>query len=156
MSLENVTVPPDNVILPPGKGLSGALMAVDIARTSIAADCCGLMSAALETALSFARGRELFGQRELDFQGVRWMLADIETDLEASRLLYRQAASLFGTLEGTLAAAHAKRFAPDAAVRATATWMQALGGYGLRAPFSIERMYRTAPMLKIVDGTTEI
>jgi len=142
--------------LPPGKGLRGALMAIDIARTSIAAGCCGLMSAALDTALSFARDRRMFGKRELDLQGIRWMLADVATDLEASRLLYRHAAELLGTPEGTVAAAHAKRFAPDAAVRATGTCMQVLGSYGLLIPYSLERMYRIAPVMKVVDGTTEI
>ncbi len=156
MFLENVTVPADHVILPPGQGLSGALMAIDIARTSIAAGCCGLMSAALDTALSYARDRKMFGNSELDFQGIQWMLADVATDLEASRLLYRRAAELLGNSEGTVAAAHAKRFAPDAAVRATGTCMQILGAYGLLAPYTLERMYRIAPVMKVVDGTTEI
>ncbi len=156
MFLENVTVPGDYVILPPGKGLSGSLMAIDIARVSIAAGCCGLMSAALDTALSYARDRQMFGRSELDLQGIQWMLADVETDLVASRLLYKHAAELLGTAEGTIAAAHAKRFAPDAAMKATSACMQVLGGYGLLAPYSLERMYRIAPVMKVVDGTTEI
>jgi alkylation response protein AidB-like acyl-CoA dehydrogenase len=156
MFLEDVRVPADHVILPPGKGMSGALMAIDVARTSIAAGCCGLMSAALDTALSYARDRQMFGQSGLDAQGIQWMLADVETDLVASRLLYERAAGLLGTPEGAVAAAHAKRFAPDAAVRATGTCMQLLGGYGLLALYSLERMYRTAPVMKVVDGTTEI
>ena len=156
MFFENVTVPEDHVILPPGKGLSGSLTAIDIARTSIAAACCGLMSAALDTALSYARDRRMFGRAELDFQGIQWMLADVATDLEASRLLYRHAAAVLGTPESRVAAAHAKRFAPDAAVKATATCMQVLGGSGLLAPYALERMYRTAPAMKVVDGTSEI
>ena len=98
----------------------------------------------------------MFGRPELDFQGIQWMLADVATDLEASRLLYQDAARKLGTPEGRVAAAHAKRFAPDAAVKATATCMQVLGGSGLLAPYALERMYRTAPAMKIVDGTTEI
>ena len=156
MFFENATVPGDHVILPPGKGLSGSLTAIDLARTSIAAGCCGLMSAALDTALSYARDRRMFGRSELDFQGIQWMLADVATDLEASRLLYRDAAAKLGTAEGRVAAAHAKRFAPDAAVKATATCMQVLGGSGLLAPYALERMHRTAPAMKVVDGTTEI
>ncbi len=156
MYLENVTVPGDHVVLPPGKGLGGSLMAIDIARTSIAAGCCGLMSAALDTALSFARDRQMFGKSELDLQGIQWMLADVATDLHISQLLYKNAAELLGTPEGTVAAAHAKRFAPDAAVKATGTCLQVLGGYGLLAPYALERMYRIAPVMKTVDGTTEI
>ncbi|MBU37592.1 MAG: acyl-CoA dehydrogenase [Anaerolineaceae bacterium] len=156
MFLENVTVPADHVILPPGQGLKGSLMAIDIARTSIAAGCCGLMSAALDTALIYARDRKMFGKSEIDFQGIQWMLSDVATDLEASRLFYGRAAELLGGREGAVAAAHAKRFAPDAAVRATGTCMQMLGAYGLLAPYVLERMYRIAPVMKVVDGTTEI
>ncbi|MHC4435047.1 MAG: acyl-CoA dehydrogenase family protein, partial [Planctomycetota bacterium] len=153
---EDVTVPAKNVVLPPGKGLSGSLMAIDIARTSIGAGCCGLISSSLDLALAFARDRKMFGRTELEFQGIQWMLADVATDLEASRLLYKHAAKLLGTPEGTIAAAHAKRFAPDAAERATATCMQVLGGAGLLTPSAIERNYRLAPFMKVVDGTTEI
>lgn len=156
MYLDNVTVPAKNIILPAGKGLSGSLFAIDIARTSIASGCCGLMSVALDTALRFARDRQMFGKPELALQGIRWMLADVSTDLEASRLLYKAAAEKLGTPEGTVMAAHAKRFAPDAAVRAAGTCMQVLGGYGLLKPYHLERLYRLAPMMKVVDGTTEI
>lgn len=156
MFFENVTVPNDNVIFPPGKGLSGSLMAIDIARTSIAAGCCGLISSSLDLALTFARDRKMFGKSELEFQGIQWMLADVATDLEISRLLYKQAAKLIGAPEGTVATAHAKRFAPDAAQRAAATCMQVLGGAGLLTPSAIERNYRIAPVMKMVDGTTEI
>ena len=114
------------------------------------------MSAALDTALVYARDRNMFGKSELDFQGIQWMLADVATDLEASRLLYKRAAELLGNPKGTVAAAHAKRFAPDAAVRATGACMQMLGAYGLLAPYTLERMYRIAPVMKMVDGTTEI
>jgi alkylation response protein AidB-like acyl-CoA dehydrogenase len=156
MYLDNVNVPADHIILPPGKGMSGSLMAIDIARTSIAAGCCGLISAALDTALVYARDRNMFGKSELDFQGIQWMLADVATDLEASRLLYKHAAELLGDPMGTVAAAHAKRFAPDAAVRATGACMQMLGAYGLLVPYTLERLYRIAPVMKMVDGTTEI
>jgi alkylation response protein AidB-like acyl-CoA dehydrogenase len=156
MFFDTVTVPDSNVIFPPGKGLSGSLMAIDIARTSICAGCCGLISSSLDLALAFARDRKMFGKSELEFQGIQWMLADVATDLEASRLLYKHASNLLGTPEGTVAAAHAKRFAPDAAQRAAATCMQVLGGAGLLAPSAIERNYRIAPVMKMVDGTTEI
>jgi alkylation response protein AidB-like acyl-CoA dehydrogenase len=156
MFFDNVTVPESNVIFPPGKGLSGSLMAIDIARTSISAGCCGLISSSLDLALTFARDRQMFGKSELEFQGIQWMLADVATDLEASRLLYKQASKLLGTPGGTVAAAHAKRFAPDAAQRAAAACMQVLGGAGLLTPSAIERNYRIAPVMKMVDGTTEI
>jgi alkylation response protein AidB-like acyl-CoA dehydrogenase len=156
MYFDSVTVPGSNLIFPPGKGLSGSLMAIDIARTCISAGCCGLISSSLDLALTYARDRQMFGKFEIEFQGIQWMLADVATDLEASRLLYRNASKLLGTPEGTLAAAHAKRFAPDAAQNAAATCMQVLGGAGLLTPSAIERNYRIAPVMKMVDGTTEI
>jgi alkylation response protein AidB-like acyl-CoA dehydrogenase len=156
MYFDSVTVPDGNVIFPPGKGLSGSLMAIDIARTSISAGCCGLISSSLDLALTYARDRQMFGKSELDLQGIQWMLADVATDLEASRLLYKHASKYLGTPEGTVAAAHAKRFAPDAAQRAAANCMQVLGGAGLLTPSAIERNYRIAPVMKMVDGTTEI
>lgn len=156
MMLENVTVPAENVILPAGKGLSGALMAIDIARVSIAAGCCGLMEAALDTALAYANRRQMFGGVSLDQQGIQWMLGEVATDLEASRLLYRAAANALGAPEGPLLAAHAKRFVPDAALKAANTCTQVLGGMGLLAPYGLDRLSRLAQMLRIVDGTSEI
>ena len=156
MHLDGVTVPAGNIILPPGKGLSGSLMAIDIARTSIASGCCGLMESALDTALSFAKQRDMFGGKELDLDGIQWMLGEVAMDLEVSRLLYKKAGGLLGTPEGSLAAAYAKLYAPDAALRAANTCTQVLGGYGLLKPYELDRLSRLAQMLKIVDGTTEI
>jgi alkylation response protein AidB-like acyl-CoA dehydrogenase len=156
MHLDQVTVPADNVILPVGQGLQGALAAIDIARVSIASGCCGLMEAALDIALAYARDRKMFGGSSLDLQGVRWMLGDVATDLEVSRLLYRAAANALGTSDGPVMAAHAKRFVPDAAVRAAYTCTQILGGMGLLKPYGLDRLSRLSQMLRIVDGTTEV
>ncbi|MDQ7080084.1 MAG: acyl-CoA dehydrogenase family protein [Paracoccaceae bacterium] len=156
MYLENVTVPEENIILPIGQGFQGALMAIDIARVSIASGCCGLMEAALDTALAYALRRKMFGGVNLDLEGIQWMLGDVATNLEASRLLYREAARKLGTQEGPVMAAHAKRFVPDAAVEAANTCTQVLGGMGLLKPYGLDRLSRLAQMLRIVDGTTEI
>jgi len=156
MYLENVTVPEENIILPIGQGFQGALMAIDIARVSIASGCCGLMEAALDTALAYALRRKMFGGVNLDLEGIQWMLGDVATNLEASRLLYREAARKLGTPEGPVMAAHAKRFVPDAAVEAANTCTQVLGGMGLLKPYGLDRLSRLAQMLRIVDGTTEI
>jgi alkylation response protein AidB-like acyl-CoA dehydrogenase len=156
MYLNGVSVPESHVILPPGQGLQGALAAIDIARVSIAAGCCGLMETALDTALAFANRRSMFGGVTLDLEGIQWMLGEVATDLEISRLLYRAAAAALGAPDGPLLAAHAKRFVPDAALRATNTCTQVLGGMGLLAPYGLDRLSRLAQMLRIVDGTTEI
>ena len=156
MYLDRVVVSEDNIILPIGQGLQGSLMAIDIARVSIASGCCGLMQAALDTALSYSKNRKMFGGKNLDLDGIQWMLGEVATDLEASKLLYRKAAEALGTPEGPLMAAHAKRFVPDAAVKAANTCTQVLGGMGLLQPYGLDRLSRLAQMLRIVDGTTEI
>jgi alkylation response protein AidB-like acyl-CoA dehydrogenase len=156
MYMDNVVVSADNIILPVGKGLQGSLMAIDIARVSIAAGCCGLMEAALDIALGYASNRKMFKGRSIDLDGIQWMLGDVATELEASRLLYKAAARALGTPEGPLMAAHAKRFVPDAAVKAAMTCTQVLGGMGLISSYGLDRLSRLAQMLRIVDGTTEI
>ncbi len=156
MYLDKVVVSEDNIILPVGQGFQGALMAIDIARVSIASGCCGLMQAALDTALSYSKNRKMFGGKNLDLDGIQWMLGEVATDLEVSRLLYRKAAEALGTSEGPLMAAHAKRFVPDAALKAANTCTQVLGGSGLLQPYGLDRLSRLAQMLRIVDGTTEI
>ncbi|MEP1521735.1 acyl-CoA dehydrogenase family protein [Ascidiaceihabitans sp.] len=156
MYLDNVVVSADNIILPVGQGFQGSLMAIDIARVSIASGCCGLMQAALDTALAYSKNRKMFGGKNLDLDGIQWMLGEVATDLEASKLLYRKAAEALGTPEGPLMAAHAKRFVPDAAVKAANTCTQVLGGMGLLQPYGLDRLSRLAQMLRIVDGTTEI
>jgi alkylation response protein AidB-like acyl-CoA dehydrogenase len=156
MYLNDVTVPEENCILGVGTGFQGALMAIDIARVSIASGCCGLMETALETALAYTKNRRMFGGSALDLDGIQWMLGEVATELEASRLLYRAAANALGTPEGPLMAAHAKRFAPDAALKAANACAQALGGMGLVSSYGLDRLARVAQMLRIVDGTTEI
>jgi alkylation response protein AidB-like acyl-CoA dehydrogenase len=156
MYMKDVVVSEDNIILPVGQGLQGSLMAIDIARVSIASGCCGLMRAALDTALSYSKNRKMFGGKNLDLDGIQWMLGDVATELEASRLLYRAAAHALGTPEGPVMAAHAKRFVPDAAVKAANTCTQVLGGMGLLKPYGLDRLSRLSQMLRIVDGTTEI
>lgn len=156
MYMDNVVVSEDNIILPIGQGFQGSLMAIDIARVSIASGCCGLMQAALDTALSYSKNRKMFGGKNLDLDGIQWMLGEVATDLEASRLLYKAAAAALGTPEGPLMAAHAKRFVPDAAVKAANICTQVLGGMGLLQPYGLDRLSRLAQMLRIVDGTTEI
>ncbi len=156
MHLRDVAVPAENVVLPAGKAFSGALMAIDIARVSIAAGCCGLMREALDIALRYTKGRRMFSGTALGLDGIQWMLGEVATDLEVSRLLYRRAAAALGGPDGPLMAAHAKRFVPDAALRAANACTQALGGMGLLQPYGLDRLSRLAQMLRIVDGTTEI
>jgi alkylation response protein AidB-like acyl-CoA dehydrogenase len=147
---------PCRPVIAAGEGMRAALGAIDVARCDIAAIACGLQAEAIDIALRHARDRMAFGQPVLDFQGIQWQLADLETDLVASRLLVQRAADLLGSPEGPVAVAHAKRFAPDAAVRAAVTASEVLGAYGWLHDTPLPRFIALAKMLQVVDGTAEI
>jgi alkylation response protein AidB-like acyl-CoA dehydrogenase len=154
MSLVGVSA---EMLVPPGAGMRAALAAIDVARCDIAAIACGLHAEALDIALRHARDRRAFGQPLLDFQGIRWQLADVETELVASRLLVRAAAEALQAGHGSsVAIAHAKRFAPDAALRAAITCSEVLGAYGWLHDHPLARFVALAKMLQVVDGTSEI
>ncbi|HLA17354.1 MAG TPA: acyl-CoA dehydrogenase family protein [Candidatus Limnocylindrales bacterium] len=147
---------PAELLVAAGSGMRAALGAIDIARCDIAAISNGLHAEALDVALGYAHGRRVFGGSLLDQQGIGWMLADIATDLEAGRHLTRRAAELLGTPDGAVAVAHAKRFGPDAALRAAITASEVLGAYGWLVDHPLARMIAEAKMLTVVDGTAEI
>ena len=147
---------PGEMVAPPGEGMRAALAAIDVARCDIAAIACGLHAEAIDVALRYTRERVAFGRPILEFQGIRWQLADIETDLVASRLLVQAAAASLGSETGPVAVAHAKRFAPDAALRAAITCSELLGAYGWLQDHPLARFISLAKMLQVVDGTAEI
>lgn len=144
------------LLVPPGRGLRAALAAIDVARFDIAAISNGLHAEALDVACRYAAERTTFGRPLLEHQGLAWMLADVATDLEAARGLTRRAAGLLGTPEGPVAVAHAKRFGPDAALRATIACSETLGAYGGLRDHPFPRFTALAKMLQVVDGTAEI
>lgn len=144
------------LLAPPGRGLQAALAAIDVARCDIAAIANGLHAESLDVALRYGRDRKLFGQRVIDQEGIQWALADAETDLVAGRMLTRRAAELLGTPDGSVAVAHAKRFCPDAALRAAIVASETLGAYGWLLDHPLARFIALAKMLQVVDGTTEI
>ncbi len=153
MQLENA---PAVMVAPPGSGMRAALGAIDVARCDIAAIACGVHAEALDLALRHARDREAFGGPLLALDTIRFMLADVLTDLEAGRLLYARAARLLGTPAGPAAVAHAKRFCPDAALRAAIACSEVLGAYGWLQDTPLPRLITLAKMLQVVDGTAEI
>jgi alkylation response protein AidB-like acyl-CoA dehydrogenase len=153
MLLEDV---PAELLAPPGAGMRAALAAIDVARCDIAAIAAGLHAEALDVALRYAHSRRAFGSRVLDLQGIQWMLADVATELEASRLLYGRAAAELGGDAGRVAVAHAKRFCPDAALRAAIACSEVLGAYGWLHEHPLARFVAEAKMLQVVDGTAEI
>lgn len=147
---------PGRLVVPPGEGMRAALGAIDVARCGIAAIATGLHGEVIEYALRYARDRTVSGQRVLDFQGIQWALADSDTELHAGRFLTRAAAQQIGTAEGSVAVAHAKRYCPDAALRAAVLASEVLGAYGWLSQHPLARGICLAKMLQVVDGTAEV
>jgi len=100
--------------------------------------------------------RSVFGKPVLQHQGIAWALADSATDLEAARGLTRRAAEAIGSADGSVAVAHAKRFGPDAALRAAVQCSETLGAYGWLHDYPLARFVALAKMLQVVDGTAEV
>jgi alkylation response protein AidB-like acyl-CoA dehydrogenase len=153
MELEDA---PGHLLVPPGQGLRAGLAAIDVARFDIAAIANGLHAEALDVATRYAMGRSIFGQPVLQHQGIAWALADTATELEAARGLTRRAAAAIGSADGSVAVAHAKRFGPDAALRAAIQCSEILGAYGWLHDYPLARFVALAKMLQVVDGTAEI
>jgi len=154
---DDVHVPVDRVMGSVGGGFTVALAALDAGRLGIAACAVGLAQAALDAASDYARERKQFGRSIAEFQGVSFMLADMATAVTAARALYLDAARLkdaglpFGTM-----AAMAKLAATDAAMKVTTDAIQVLGGAGYTQDFPVERYFREAKALQIVEGTNQI
>ncbi|AQS72324.1 acyl-CoA dehydrogenase family protein [Streptomyces pactum] len=140
-----------------GQGFAIALSALDSGRLGIAACAIGVAQAALDQAVSYAADRRQFGKPIADFQGLRFMLADMATQIEAGRALYLTAARLRDAgLPFAKQAAMAKLHCTDTAMRVTTDAVQILGGYGYTADFPAERYMREAKVLQIVEGTNQI
>jgi alkylation response protein AidB-like acyl-CoA dehydrogenase len=155
--LDGVEVPTTRLIGKEGQGFSIALAALDAGRLGIAACAVGLAQAALDAAVDYAGQREQFGRPIGEFQGVSFGLADMAASVAAARALYIETARLkdaglpFGTQ-----AAMAKLVATDTAMRVATQAVQVLGGAGYTRDFPVERYFREAKVLQIVEGTNQI
>ncbi|MFI8504400.1 acyl-CoA dehydrogenase [Streptomyces sp. NPDC085524] len=157
LHFDGVRVPDARRIGEEGQGFSIALAALDAGRLGIAACAIGVAQAALDEALTYALDRKQFGHPIADFQGLRFMLADMATKIEAGRALYLAAARLRDAGKPfSRQAAMAKLFCTDAAMAVTTDAVQILGGYGYTADFPVERLMREAKVLQIVEGTNQI
>ncbi|MEU1258631.1 acyl-CoA dehydrogenase family protein [Streptomyces chartreusis] len=140
-----------------GQGFAIALSALDSGRLGIAACAIGVAQAALDEAVTYATERRQFGKPIADFQGLRFMLADMATQIEAGRALYLAAARLRDAGRPfAKQAAMAKLHCTDTAMKVTTDAVQILGGYGYTADFPAERYMREAKVLQIVEGTNQI
>jgi len=155
--LENVELPDSQRLGELGMGFVNTLQILDRGRITIGALSTGLARGALEESTRYARDRRAFGQPIGDFQSIRWMLADIQTELQAARLLVHRAAVLadrgrpFGR-----EASMAKLFASEVATRACNKAVQIHGGYGYTREFPVERYLRDAKLCEIGEGTSEV
>ncbi len=154
---EDCRVPAENLLAQEGDGFKVAMTALDAGRIGIAAQSIGVARAALDAAISYAKQREQFGQPISKFQGLRWMLADMATEIEAARQLTFAAATKKDRDEKyTLQASMAKLFASEMVNRVTANALQIHGGYGYTKEYSVERFFRDARVFTIYEGTSEI
>ncbi len=155
--LDDVRVPQSQRIGPEGHGFPIALAALDAGRLGIAACAVGLAQAALDASVSYARERRQFGRAIAEFQGMQFLLADMATQVAAARALYLDAARRKDAGQRfTREAAMAKLFATDAAMRVTTDAIQVHGGYGYTRDFPVERYFREAKALQIVEGTNQV
>ncbi len=151
-------VPEENRLGEEGQGLKIALEALDGGRVGIAAQAVGLAQGALEVSASYAKQRRAFGKTIGEFQAVQFMLADMQTEIEAARLLVWQAAQMRDAGSGRAGAfaSRAKLFASEMANCVAYKAVQIHGSMGYSRESDVERMYRDARVLTIYEGTSEI
>jgi alkylation response protein AidB-like acyl-CoA dehydrogenase len=151
-------VPAENLLGKEGDGFKIAMMTLDRTRIGIGAQALGIAQGALDLAVGYSKQRVQFGRTIAENQGIQFMLADMATRVEASRLLVYNAAEMvdqdlpgFGKYS-----AMAKMFASDAAMEVTSDAIQVLGGYGYMKEYPAERMLRDAKITQIYEGTNQI
>nr|MEE4267907.1 acyl-CoA dehydrogenase [Candidatus Krumholzibacteria bacterium] len=157
LTLDNVRVPAEYLLGELGEGFKYFMMTLDGGRISIAAVALGLAVGAYTTARDYAKERHQFGRPIASFQAIEFMLADMATQIEASRQLTYEACRLKDAGEEySQMAAMAKLHASETAMFVTDRAIQVLGGYGYTREYPVERMYRDAKLCTIGEGTSEI
>ena len=154
---ENCVVPKENLIGKEGKGFGIAMKTLDGGRIGIAAQALGIAEGAYEEAVKYMKERKQFGRPLSAFQGLQWMIADMETKIEAAKLLVYKAAWLKqNKMPYSVDAAKAKLFAAEVAMDVTTKAVQIHGGYGYTKEYPVERMMRDAKITEIYEGTSEV
>lgn len=154
---DNCRVPKENMLGEEGQGFVIAMKTLDGGRNGIAAQAVGIAQGALDAAVDYAKERVQFGKPITANQGVSFKLADMATEIEASRLLTYQAAWLESNdLPYGKASAMAKLLAGDTAMKVTTEAVQVFGGYGYTKDYPVERYMRDAKITQIYEGTQEI
>ena len=157
VSYENVRVPADRVLGQVGKGFKIAMAALDCGRIGIAAQAVVIAQGALDEAVKYAKERKQFGKPVIAFQNSQFKVAEMQTKIDAARLMTWRAAvaednhEAFGPL-----AAMAKLYASDVANEVTRYAVQLMGGYGYCREYPVERAMRDAKITEIYEGTSEV
>ncbi|MGG7164479.1 acyl-CoA dehydrogenase [Clostridium ihumii] len=154
---EDCIVPKENLLGKEGKGFKIAMQTLDGGRIGIAAQALGIAQGALDEAVEYMKERKQFGRSLSKFQGLQWMIADMEVKVEAARLLvYKAAFNKDNKLPYTVEAARAKLFAAETAMEVTTKAVQIFGGYGYTKDYPVERMMRDAKITEIYEGTSQV
>ena len=155
--LEDARVGADAVLGEVGRGFGIALAGLDGGRIGIAAQSIGIARAVTDRAMGYARERHQFGKPIVEFDAIRFSLAQARTDIDAARLLALRAAWLRDrACPFTREASMAKLFASEAAQRVTYQALQVFGGYGYMREYEVERYARDARATTIYEGTSEV
>jgi alkylation response protein AidB-like acyl-CoA dehydrogenase len=156
--LNDCEVPAENRLGEEGQGLKIALSALDGGRIGIGALAVGLAQGALEESVKYAKQRRAFGKNITEFQAIQWMLADMETEIEAARALVHNAAWLKDAHPAKMgaSASKAKLYASEMVNRVAYKAVQVHGSVGYSRETDVERMYRDARVVSIYEGTSEI
>ena len=155
--MSNCIVPKENLIGQEGKGFGIAMKTLDGGRIGIAAQALGIAEGAYEEAINYMKERKQFGRPLSAFQGLQWMIAEMDTKIEAARHLVYKAAWLKDSKQPySVDAARAKLYAAEVAMDVTTKAVQIFGGYGYTKEYPVERMMRDAKITEIYEGTSEV
>jgi acyl-CoA dehydrogenase len=157
ITFNDTEIPVGNLLGEENRGFKLAMMTLDRTRPGVAAMAVGIARAAFEFACDYSKERVQFGVPIAMHQAIAFMIADMATKVEASRLLVWQSAALLDQgLRNTLAASHAKRFAADSAMEVTVDAVQVYGGYGFIKEYPVEKLMRDAKIMQLYEGTSQI
>ncbi|MDU5110326.1 MAG: acyl-CoA dehydrogenase [Clostridium sp.] len=155
--MSNCIVPKENLIGQEGKGFGIAMKTLDGGRIGIAAQALGIAEGAFEEAVNYMKERKQFGRPLSAFQGLQWMIADMDVKIEAAKhLVYKAAWLKDNKLPYSVEAARAKLYAAEVAMDVTTKAVQIFGGYGYTKEYPVERMMRDAKITEIYEGTSEV
>ncbi len=157
ITFNETEIPASNLLGEENKGFKLAMMTLDRTRPGVAAMATGIARAAFEFAAEYSKERVQFGVPIAMHQAVAFMIADMATKVEASRLLtWQSAVQLDQGMRNTLASSHAKRFAADSAMEVAIDAVQVYGGYGFIKEYPVEKLMRDAKIMQLYEGTSQI